>query len=205
MGQVQWQRSRSASRRANRRPPGRLRPLWDVGLIRHRCDGNSVDGAADRQSCPGDQNVLCFHWLPPQGPAPILIAAARCGAMSASNCADRQASARTREWMARRHRARRPYTRPAVNFARENWRGRATAAASEWMTQVPAERPPTPFERGMPPRRRGRIPGTSGESIFQRIALTRTFYARCQRRRSRHAGLPPESSAAALKTAPTTL
>jgi len=61
-----------------------------------------------------------------------------------------------------------------------------------------AERPPTPFERGMPPRRRGRIPETSGESIFQRIALTRTFYARRRRRRSRHTGLPPDSSAAAL-------
>ena len=68
-----------------------------------------------------------------------------------------------------------------------------------------AERPPTPFERRMPPRRRGRIPETSGESIFQRIALTRTFYARRRRRRSRHTGLPPDSSATALKTAPTTL
>src|SRR6266403_2887517 len=46
---------------------------------------------------------------------------------------------------------------------------------------------PTPFERGMSPRRRGRIPETSGESIFQRIALARTFYARRRRRRARHA------------------
>src|SRR5712671_362569 len=46
---------------------------------------------------------------------------------------------------------------------------------------------PTPFERGMSPRRRGRIPETSGESIFQRIALARTFHARRRRRRARHA------------------
>src|SRR5207237_2508851 len=43
---------------------------------------------------------------------------------------------------------------------------------------------PTPFERGWPRRRRGRIPETSGESIFQRIALARTFYARHPPRRA---------------------
>jgi hypothetical protein len=47
-----------------------------------------------------------------------------------------QASERSHQgMMARGHRARRPDARVAANFPRENWRGRATAAASEWMTQ----------------------------------------------------------------------
>jgi hypothetical protein len=33
MGQVQWQRSRSAFSPADGRLPGRLRPPWDGGLI----------------------------------------------------------------------------------------------------------------------------------------------------------------------------
>ena len=86
---------------------------------------------------------------------------------------------------------------------KRDWRpcshGKTTAVAET------AEHPPTPFGRGMPPRRRGRIAETSGESIYQRIALARTFYPRRRRRRSRPAGLPPDSSATALKTAPTTL
>jgi len=64
------------------------------------------------------------------------------------------------------------------------------AHASGWrdLRERAAGDSPTPFERGMPPRRRGRIPETSGESIFQSIALARTFYARRRRRRARDAG-----------------
>ena len=63
-----------------------------------------------------------------KSPPPTVIAGARC-------CAHRQASARTREWMARGRRARRPDPRLPANLPPENWRGRATAVASEWMTQ----------------------------------------------------------------------
>ena len=134
MGQVQWQRSRSASRR--RRPAARgPRPLWDIGLIRHRFDGNSIDGAADRWSCPRDQNVLCFHSLPTQEPAPYRDCRGSLRRDVGVKLRPQPASARTREWMARRHRARRPDTRLAANFPRENRRGRATAAAGEWTTQ----------------------------------------------------------------------
>jgi len=205
MGQVHWQRSRSASRRANRRPPGRLRPPWDIGLIRHRFDGNSVVDAADRWSCQEIRMFFVFidfhrkspplSWLP-------RLAAAQCRRRTAPT--GKRALAPGNGWLAATARAA-PRHATSGQLRTRELRGRATAAALEWMTQVAAQRPPTPFERGMPPRRRGRIPETSGESIFQRIALTRTFYPRCPRRRSRHAGLPPESSAAALKTAPTTL
>jgi hypothetical protein len=93
--------------------------------------------------------------------------------------------------MARRHPARRPDTQLAANFPRENWRGREAAVYVFWEGHATAAR--------------GRIPEASGESIFQRIALTRTFYAGRRRCRARHAGLPPNGSATALKTTPTTL
>jgi hypothetical protein len=119
-------------------------------------------------------------------PAPALMApgsvpepsrprsgAVRCGRQKRL----RPASAHTRPDPARSYPRTTRDARLAAVFAREN------AAVAETRPLAP----PTPFGRGMSPRRRGRIPETSGESIFQRIALARTFYPR-RRRRSRHAG-----------------
>jgi len=47
-------------------------------------------------------------------------------------------------------------------------------------------------------RGRGRIPETSDESIFQRLALARTFYARRRHRGRARQKLPPNSPAALI-------
>src|SRR4029077_7257519 len=63
----------------------------------------------------------------------------------------------------------------------------------------------------MPPRGRGRIPATSGESIFQRIVLLRTFYPRRRRRRARNTstakqlGGGPEQDAHIIVSATTSI
>jgi hypothetical protein len=166
------------------------------GWIARGGDGNSVSGAASVVGV-GRSEYYLFS-LTSNAPVPALMAAG----VGARTAAPWPAAVRCRRALTpgpKPFRAIDRSQRPAHRLRRD-WR-----PCSHGKTTAVAETASTPFGRGMSPRRRGRIPETSGESIYQRIALARTFYPRRRRCRSRHAGLPPDSSATAWKTTPRTL
>jgi hypothetical protein len=87
---------------ANGRLPGRLWPLWDVGLIRHRFDGNSVGGAADR-SCPKEIRMFFVFIYLQRNSRPCRYCRGSLRRDVGVKLRPQPASARTGEWMARRH------------------------------------------------------------------------------------------------------
>ena len=178
---------------------GQVRPWWDDGPI--ATASTAIPSSVPQTGGRVQEIRMFFVFIDFQRTRPCPDGC-RVGARTA---APRPAAVRCRRALTPRPKPFRAIDRsqrPAHRLKRD-WRpcshGKTTAVAET------AEHPPTPFGRGMPPRRRGRIAETSGESIYQRIALARTFYPRRRERRSRHARLPPNSSATAWKTTPTTL
>jgi hypothetical protein len=65
---------------ANGRLSGRLRPRWDIGLIRHRFDGNSVGGSVTGGRVHEIRMFFVFIDFQRKSPPPTVIAGARdCG------------------------------------------------------------------------------------------------------------------------------